>query len=83
MPAQTVYIHTFARLTNLPHNILTTRDVQGALSTAKLIAAAPELYEALKFLDTADGIQDDGTPSVEAWKRIHAAIRKAEGDTNE
>lgn len=43
-----------------------------AVANARLIAAAPEMLEALKRLCLGDGADDD-------WKAAEAAIAKAEG----
>jgi hypothetical protein len=46
------------------------------LVNARLIAAAPRLYEALKEIYEGDA---DHVPSDEVWERAKKAIAKAEG----
>jgi len=45
---------------------------------AHLIAAAPELYEALDNLEN-----DDGSIPDHAWKLVQAALAKARGESHE
>jgi hypothetical protein len=56
--------------------------VRVGLVDANLIAAAPELLDALKACaaqmeDTV--YMDESDPFLDAWKQAHAAIAKAEG----
>lgn len=46
---------------------------------ARLISAAPDMYEALKDMIAAQMYVDDSDPVIEATKRARAAIAKAEG----
>lgn len=51
-------------------------DVEQAKANAHLIAAAPDMYEALMCLLTCE---DEGHV-IDAHNRAHAALRKAEGE---
>jgi hypothetical protein len=48
---------------------------EGALANARLIAASPEMYAALKNLEN-----DDGSIPAHAWALVQSAIAKAEGE---
>lgn len=51
-------------------------------ANANLIAAAPDMYEALEWLETYAMIQVDRHPDAEdnkGWRRIIAALAKARG----
>lgn len=60
---------------------------QGAITNAQanahLIAAAPELYEALEWLETYAMVQVDRHPDAQdnkGWRNIIAALAKARGE---
>lgn len=52
-------------------------------ANAHLIAAEPEMYEALEWLETYARVQVDRYPDAEdnkGWKRILSALAKARGE---
>lgn len=55
------------------------RVIYGDTANARLIAAAPELLEALKHLDNAINEPSLGIDLIEASDKARAAIAKAEG----
>jgi hypothetical protein len=60
--------------------VATIREAEGnAGANARLIAAAPELLEALKFLVDAEGYPSSFTMQAKARGKARAAIAKAEG----
>ena len=67
--------------THIIAGIRETDDAEAAEANARLIAAAPELLEALKTLDNIErgmqGWHEDAKANV--WARARAAIAKAEG----
>lgn len=58
------------------HAVVRERDDAESMANARLIAAAPELLEALQFVMTASGEQ-----LSTAFEQAQAAIAKATGDT--
>jgi len=48
-------------------------------ANAALIAAAPDLYEALEDVLAADW-QDIASPDSDIWKQVNAALAKARGE---
>lgn len=65
--------------------IISRRHVASRLeANAHLIAAAPELYEALEWLETYAMVQVDRHPDAQdnkGWRNIIAALAKARGET--
>lgn len=58
-------------------------DHDTAVANALLIAAAPEMYEALEWLETYARVQVDRYPDAEdnkGWERILSALAKARGE---
>ncbi len=53
------------------------RSVKIAEANARLIAAAPDLYEACKIMRAL--LKNRATPNSDAWNFIEKAIAKAEG----
>lgn len=54
-----------------------------AVANANLIAAAPDMYEALEWLETYAMIQVDRHPDAEdnkGWRNVIAALSKARGE---
>lgn len=70
------------RLVSVPCGGMTGRTLAEAAEIARLIAAAPELYEALNDLLTASQPQRSDRPGFiyleEAQERAHAALAKVE-----
>ena len=73
---------TFIRGEGTPHGpkVATVADTDDVRANARLIAAAPELYEALRALVRVQDAQRIGPlEKGEAWKAARAALAKVEG----
>lgn len=81
-------IHGKSELNDAPicivlHDDVTESGAEEQLANARLIAAAPELLEALKALIDNVGIcicYDESERECKAWEMAEAAIAKAEGE---
>lgn len=66
---------------DLPHSLLVARDVGEAMANARLIAAAPELLQALKRVLSSIPITGTSTALAYDIRDAARAIAKAEGRT--
>lgn len=59
-------------------------DVQGNRPRdARMLAAAPELYDALVELMASVGMPESAGTDLDAWNDANAALAKARGETND